>query len=336
MNVLGIETSCDETAAAVVRNGRAVLSSVVASQFQIHERYRGVVPELASRAHIKNINAVVGKALSASRSTFRSIDGIAVTVGPGLIGSLLVGKMAAQTLGWLHRLPCVGVNHIEGHILSALISHPRLEPPFLALVVSGGHTELIDVKKIGRYRPLGRTRDDAAGEAYDKVAKLLSLGFPGGPAVDAMATQGDPGRFSFGRAWLPGTRDFSFSGLKTAVLYKIRELGPDTVKTKSTKADLCASFQNAVVDVLVAKAIQTALSLKRKTVVVGGGVSANSELRRRMDETGKAKGIRVLFSPPALCTDNAAMIAAAGYYKLRTKKDRLGCVDPGLAIQNWA
>jgi N6-L-threonylcarbamoyladenine synthase len=336
LNVLGIETSCDETAAAVVKNGRIVLSNVVARQFKVHGRYQGVVPELASRAHVENLNAVVEKALSRARTPFGKLGGIAVTVGPGLVGSLLVGKMAAQSLGWLHRLPCVGVNHLEGHILSALMAHPTLKPPFLSLIVSGGHTELIDVDRIGRYKLLGRTRDDAAGEAYDKVAKMLTLGFPGGPAVDRLAKKGDPRAFSFGRAWLSGTRDFSFSGLKTAVLYKIRELGPLSVKKEAVQADLCAAFQAAVADVLVGKTIETAKSLGRKTLVVGGGVAANSSLRRRMKRAGHIMRLRTLFSPISLCTDNAAMIASAGYYKLKGGlSQRSLSVNPGLQIRSW-
>lgn len=337
MIVLGIETSCDETAAAVVKDGRMVLASVVATQFDVHKRYRGVVPELASRKHVENINTVIDKAIHASRQSWDDFDGIAVTVGPGLVGSLLVGKVAAETLGWLHELPCIGVNHIEGHALAALITHPTLKPPFLSLVVSGGHTELIDVRGIGRYKLLGKTRDDAAGEAYDKVAKLLELDFPGGPAVDQLAALGNPSAFAFGRPWLPGTRDFSFSGLKTAVFYAVKKLGKVRLKRRSVRADLCASFQAAVVDVLVGKTIETARGLGRRILVVGGGVAANSELRRRMEKSGRESNINVVLAPPQLCTDNAAMIASAGHFKLSHDgaQVRKLHVNSGFVIQSW-
>lgn len=316
MNVLGIESSCDETAAAVVQDGRKILSSVVSSQVQLHKPYFGVVPELASRAHVLVINDVIDRALGGQEST-RSVDAVAVTVGPGLAGALLVGKMTAQALGWVRDLPVVGVNHIEGHLLSPLLSDPGLKPPFLGLVVSGGHTDLIVASKWGEYQWLGRTRDDAAGEAFDKVARMLRLEYPGGPIVDRLAKLGTASRFPFPRAWLPGTWDFSFSGLKTAVLYKLRER---KVWPKQAIKDLCAGFQESVVDVLVQKTVAAAHALKVKTIVVGGGVAANSLLRQRFQSECRKQGFVLSIPPLSLCTDNAAMIAAVGYFKLKRLK----------------
>jgi N6-L-threonylcarbamoyladenine synthase len=317
--VLGIETSCDETAAALVRDGLSVLSSAVSTQIEIHQPYDGVVPELASRAHVETVNAVIDKALrDANLSTdLKNVDAIGVTVGPGLAGALLVGRMTADVLGWIHSKPVIGVNHIEGHLLSPLLSDPSVKPPFLGLVVSGGHTELIHAKAWGSYELLGRTRDDAAGEAFDKVAKMLELGYPGGPAIDRMAMEGDAARAAFPRAWLPGTWDFSFSGLKTAMLYRIREKKRWTLRDKK---NLCAGFQDSVVDVLVRKTIAAAHALGVKTVVVGGGVAANRELRRRFETISKKGPVRVLVADPQFCTDNAVMIAAAGYFKATTAR----------------
>ncbi|MBV9081006.1 MAG: tRNA (adenosine(37)-N6)-threonylcarbamoyltransferase complex transferase subunit TsaD [Elusimicrobia bacterium] len=319
MKILAIETSCDETAAAVVEDGRRVLSSVVATQIPFHRPYSGVVPELASRAHVVTLNRVVAAALDKARLTLSGRprpqpDAIAVTVGPGLVGSLLVGRMAAEALGWSHGIPVIGVNHIEGHLLSPLLAFPEVKPPFLGLVVSGGHTELIHVAGWGKYALLGRTRDDAAGEAFDKVAKMMSLGYPGGPVIDRLAETGDAGKFPFPRPWLAGSWDYSFSGLKTAVLYKLRERGRWSLKDKR---DLCAGFRASVVDVLVGKTMAAAAALKVKTVVVGGGVAANALLRRRLPQEAASRGFRVAIAPPALCTDNAAMIGAAGYHKFR-------------------
>lgn len=320
MNILGLETSCDESAAAVVRDGRFVLSSVVASQIKIHQPYSGVVPELASRAHVESINGVVAEAVRRSKKSLKKgIDAIGVTIGPGLVGSLLVGRMTAEALGWAHNVPVVGVNHIEGHLLSPLLVDPDIKPPFLGLVVSGGHTELIFAKKWGDYRLLGRTRDDAAGEAFDKVAKMLNLGYPGGPVIDRLAREGKADRCKFPRAWLPGTWDFSFSGLKTAVLYRLREKKKWTLQQKK---DLCAGFQEAVVHVLVEKTMGAAEAMGCRTIVVGGGVAANRRLRHMFEAVSQNQRQRVYVSPPELCTDNAAMIASAAYFSL--KKSEVG------------
>jgi N6-L-threonylcarbamoyladenine synthase len=318
MKILAIETSCDETAAAVVENGTRVLSSVVSTQIPFHRPYSGVVPELASRAHVVTVNRVVAEALRKAKLSLakgrRRPDALAVTVGPGLVGSLIVGRMAAEALGWAHELPVHGVNHIEGHLLSPLLAFPDLKPPFLGLVASGGHTELIHAPGFGRYELVGRTRDDAAGEAFDKVAKMMGLGYPGGPVIDRWAARGRADRFPFPRPWLPGTWDFSFSGLKTAVLYKLREKRRWTVQDKR---DLCAGFRAAVVDVLVGKTLAAARALGVKTVVVGGGVAANALLRQRLDDASRDAGVRLAIAPPQLCTDNAAMVGAAAYFQIR-------------------
>ncbi len=309
MIILGIESSCDETAAAIVKDGRTILASVVSSQIKLHQPFSGVVPELASRAHVSRINSVISQAMGSGRVR---LDAIAVTVGPGLIGSLLVGKMTAQTLGWAMNLPVIGVNHIEGHLLSPLLSDKTVAPPFLGLVVSGGHTDLILVKKWGHFRTLGRTRDDAAGEAFDKVAKMMGLGYPGGPIVEKMARWGRGSLCPFPRAWLPGTWDFSFSGLKTAVLYKLRT---QQHWTTSQKRDVCAGFQTAVIDVLVGKTIAAAKAHGVKTIVVGGGVIANRVLRDEFLRKTREERFRLSLAPVSLSTDNAAMIAAAAYFK---------------------
>lgn len=317
MLILGIETSCDESAAAVVKDGRTILGSSVASQIRLHRPYAGVVPELASRAHVESVNEVIEKALRKARCSIDTIDAIAVTIGPGLVGSLLVGRMTAEALAWIHHKPVIGINHIEGHLLSPVLSEKNLAPPFLGLVASGGHTELILARKWGDYRLLGRTRDDAAGEAFDKVAKMINLGYPGGPAIDRLARQGRAERCPFPRAWLPGTWDFSFSGLKTAVLYHLRE---KKIGSLQAKRDLCAGFQSAVVDVLVRKTMAAARALKVRTVVVGGGVAANQSLRKMFAERAAVDQIRVLIAPPELCTDNAAMIASAAFFSKEKKK----------------
>lgn len=311
MIILGIETSCDETAAALVEDGRRIVASSVSTQIPLHKKYSGVVPEIASRAHVEWVNSVVDAVVKKKKP-----DVIAVTVGPGLVGSLLVGKMTAEALGWAWNVPVVGVNHIEGHLLSAVLEHARLKPPFLGLVVSGGHTELLVEEKWGETQLLGRTRDDAAGEAFDKVAKMMGLGYPGGPVIDRLAKEGDAAAFNFPRPWLPKTWDFSFSGLKTAVLYTLRERKKLTLKDKK---NLCASFQESVVDVLVGKTLAAASELGFKTVVVGGGVAANSRLRERFLSDGKEAGRDVLIASPKFCTDNAAMIASAAYFKLNQK-----------------
>ncbi len=319
MKILALETSCDETAAAVVENGRTLLSSVVSTQIPLHRPYFGVVPELASRSHLITINAVVEAALKKAqiKKNLKGIDTIAVTVGPGLVGALLVGRMSAETLGWVHRIPVVGVNHIEGHLLSPLLSHPSLKPPFLGLVVSGGHTELIYARSWGNYALLGRTRDDAAGEAFDKVARMMNLGYPGGPEIDRMARGGDASKQPFPRPWLPGTWDFSFSGLKTAMLYRLQQRKRWSIEQKK---HVCAGFQEAVVDVLVRKTMAAASALKISTIVVGGGVAANSRLRTVFSERNEGGKFKILIAPPVFCTDNAAMIGSSAYFKVRYGK----------------
>jgi len=314
MKILGIETSCDETAAAVVEDGRRILSSVVATPIKDHQPYAGVVPELASRAHVLKVNSVVSKAIEKSHSR---PDAIAVTVGPGLAGALLVGRMTAEALGWVRRIPVYGVNHIEGHLLSPLLAEPDLRPPFLGLVVSGGHTELVYADRGGGYWLIGRTRDDAAGEAFDKVARMLGLGYPGGPIIDQMAQEGNANRYPFPRPWLPGTWDFSFSGLKTAMLYKLRERKKWSLQQKK---DLCAGFQSAVIDVISTKALMAVRAFHLKTLIVGGGVAANSQLRSALAEGARLAGLKLSVAPPNLCTDNAAMIAACAYLKIRHGK----------------
>ena len=314
--ILAIETSCDETAAAVIETGRALLASTVASQMDIHARYGGVFPEVASRQHILSVVPVVEQTLAQAHLTLSDVDAVAVTRGPGLAGSLVVGMNLAKGLALGSGLPLVGVSHLEGHIYSAWVydagDTPPSEPPFplLALLVSGGHTELNLMEKHLTYKRLGATLDDAAGEAFDKVARLLGLGYPGGPAIQKTAEDGDPARFTFPRAWLEGRWDFSFSGLKTAVLRQVRDL--EKGGRPLPVADLAAGFQAAVVDVLFSKAMQAARQFGAKAILVAGGVSANRALRQAFS---KQKEFPVHVPPLSLCTDNAAMIAAAGYYR---------------------
>ena len=314
--ILGIESSCDETSAAVVRNGREVLSNTIASQIETHRTYGGVVPEIASRKHVEAINEVIGEALEQSGVSKAELDGIAVTYGPGLVGALLVGVSAAKAFAFGLSKPLIGIHHIEGHISANYIQHKELVPPFVCLVVSGGHTQLVSVKDYGCYEIIGQTRDDAAGEAFDKVARTLGLGYPGGPAVDKLAGQGNPDAVAFPRVRLKDHPfDFSFSGLKTAV---INYLHNKEQKGENFSAeDVAASFQKAVVDVLVEKAVNSALLLDQRRIVMAGGVAANSALKRTMEEEAGKQHIRVLYPSPVLCTDNAAMIACAGYYRLR-------------------
>jgi len=310
--ILGIETSCDETAAAVVEDGTRILSNVISSQVDVHARFGGIVPELASREHIRNILPVVHEALVSSGSTLGGMDAVAVTCGPGLIGALLVGVSAAKSLAYSAGIPVVGVNHIEAHMSAVFLEHPDASYPFVLLVVSGGHTHLYLVNSCCDYSKLGQTRDDAAGEAYDKVAKLLGLGYPGGPLIDRLAAGGDPEAVKLPRALLePGSLDFSFSGLKTAVMYHVKSLGgaPDG----SALSDICASFQRAVVDVLVAKTMIAVETTGVNAVVVAGGVASNSALREGLTAVSRERGVRLYLTSPELCTDNAAMVAAAGY-----------------------
>lgn len=334
MKILGIETSCDETAAAVVSDGR-ILSNVVSSQVEAHGRFYGVVPELASRAHQQKIASVIADALQEAFPGSKVgdlpdlVDAVAFTQGPGLTGALLVGKTAAKTLSWTHELPLIGVNHLEGHAFAVEFVR-KVEPPFLALIVSGGHTDLVLVRGPGRYRVLGRTRDDAAGEAFDKVAKLLKIGFPGGPVVDRMSRQGDPQSVKFPRPFLPGTWDFSFSGLKTAVLYHTQRF------PKTRSEDICASFQEAIVETLVEKTLEAARNFRVKSIVIGGGVAANSRLREMLSERAREQGFEAHWPPPGLCTDNGAMIALVAEMRFRSGRlPKKSAVDPSMRMRNW-
>jgi len=309
--VLGIETSCDETAAALVMGGRDVVSSVVSSQVDLHAAYGGVVREIASRAHLELLNPVIAAAIVEAGVAESRIDAVACTVGPGLIGALLVGVAGAKALAMTWGVPFVAVNHLEAHLYAAFLEEPDLEMPFVVLLVSGGHTMLIEMVDHGRYRLLGQTIDDAAGEAFDKVARFLGLGYPGGPAIDRAAVHGDPTAIAFPRAMLHDGLDFSFSGLKTAVVNHVR--AHPHVSTEH----VAASFQQAVVDVLVHKASTAARQVGAKGLVLGGGVAANSLLRMQALEACERDGLRCLLPSPAMCTDNAAMIAATGWYRLR-------------------
>ena len=304
--ILGIESSCDETAAAVVKNGREVLSNVISSQIAIHEKFGGVVPEIASRNHVEAISNVVNKALKDANVTLDDIDAIACTYGPGLVGALLVGVSYAKALAYASGKPLIGTNHIEGHIAANYITHKDLKPPFLAFVISGGHTHLVHIKDYKEFEIIGKTRDDAIGEAFDKVARVIGLGYPGGPKIDKLAKEGKA------NIKLPETHfenlDFSFSGIKTAVI-NLNHKNPDL-----NKADLAASFEKAVTDVIVENSIKGCEQLGLKTIALAGGVSANSYIRGRFLELEQTHGIKVYYPDMILCTDNAAMIASAGYY----------------------
>lgn len=312
--VLAIETSCDETAVAIVNN-RQVCSSIVASQIPVHQQYGGVVPEVASREHLATINEAIAQALQQAKLDWEKIDGIAATCAPGLVGALLVGLTAAKTLAMVHNKPFLGVHHLEGHIYATYLSEPSLNPPFLSLLVSGGHTSLIYVKDCGRYETLGETRDDAAGEAFDKVARLLKLGYPGGPVIDKLAQAGNAQAFTLpeGKVSLPGggyhRYDASFSGLKTAVLRLVQQLEKDSEQVPV--ADVAASFQETVARSLTKRAIACALDYGLDTISVGGGVAANSGLRKNLQAAAAEHNLRVLFPPLKFCTDNAAMIGCA-------------------------
>jgi N6-L-threonylcarbamoyladenine synthase len=311
MLTLGIETSCDETAVAVLADRFTVRSNLIASQEHLHERFGGVVPEVAARAHVEALNPLLEQALSEADVGFGDLDAVACTVGPGLVGALLVGMAAAKTVALATGATFVGVNHLEGHIWANFLSHGEPEPPYVCLVVSGGHTMLVLMPEVHRYELLGQTLDDAAGEAFDKVARLLGLGFPGGPALDALAREGDPAAVRFPRPMADsGDLDFSMSGLKTAVLRYVKQ--EQAAGRAILAADLAASFQEAIVDVQVAKTIRAATERGIGTVLLGGGVVANSRLRERMLTDGEAAGLTILYPRLDLCTDNAAMIACVG------------------------
>ncbi len=312
--ILGIESSCDETAASVVKNGRTVLSNVISSQIELHKLYGGVVPEIASRKHIEKINQVIEEALEEAKVTLEDIDAIAVTYGPGLVGALLVGVAEAKAISYAANIPLVGVHHIEGHVSANYIEHLELEPPFLCLIVSGGHTHLVLVNDYGKYQIIGRTRDDAAGEAFDKVARAIGLGYPGGPKIDKLAKEGMKDAIKFPRAQVNGAEfDFSFSGVKSAVLNHIN--GCKMKGEEIVPADIAVAFQDSVVDVLVNKTIQAAKEYKMDKIALAGGVASNSALRDGMKATCEKNKLSLYYPSPIFCTDNAAMIAVAGYYE---------------------
>ena len=314
--ILAIESSCDETAAAVVRNGREVLSNIISSQIALHTLYGGVVPEIASRKHIEKINQVIEEALQQADVTLKDIDAIAVTYGPGLVGALLVGVSAAKAISFATGISLVGVHHIEGHISANYIENKELEPPFVCLVVSGGHSHLVKVKDYGEYEILGRTRDDAAGEAFDKVARAIGLGYPGGPKIDKVSKEGNPDAIKFPRAKVADSvYDFSFSGLKSAVLNYLNSCEMKGIEI--CQADVAASFQKAVVDVLVEHSMQAVKECGMKKFAIAGGVASNSSLRSALEKACAERGIEFYHPSPILCTDNAAMIGAAGYYEYR-------------------
>lgn len=314
INILAIETSCDETSSAVVKNGRVVLSNIISSQINTHKKFGGVVPEVASRKHLENISGVIDSAMNQAKVEYKGLDAIAVTYGPGLVGALLIGLTTAKGLAYGLNIPLIGINHIEGHIFANFIQYKELEPPFVCLVASGGHSHIINVLDYGRYKIMGRTRDDAAGEAFDKVARTLGLGYPGGPLIDNVSKKGKADAIDFPRAYLEeGSYDFSFSGLKSSVLNYI-----NSMKMKGTEintADVAASFQESVVDVLSDKLIWAAIKKKSPYAVLAGGVAANSRLRELLAKKCGENNIKVLYPDPILCTDNAAMIGSAAYYK---------------------
>ena len=323
MLVLTIESSCDETSAAVIEDGRRILSNAVASQIPVHQKYGGVVPELASRNHIRDIIPTVDRALEDAGVTLEDIEGFGVTAGPGLVGSLLVGVETAKGLAFSHNKPCVGLNHLEGHLTAALLDLDDADAPefpYLGLIASGGHSDLYVVRGLGDYTLLGRTRDDAAGEAFDKVAKMLGLPYPGGVEIDRLAADGDPDAIDFPRPmWTRKNLDFSFSGLKTAVLNHLDEHG---VPEGEALADLCASFQEAVVDVLVMKAMAAAYQNDVERVVLSGGVACNSRLRSKARDAAEEEGVELFVAPPRLCTDNAAMLGCIAEFYLTQSASR--------------
>lgn len=312
--ILAVESSCDETAAAVVRNGREVLSNVISSQIALHTQYGGVVPEIASRKHIEKINQVIREALHEAGMELADMSAIAVTYGPGLVGALLVGVSAAKAISFASGIPLVGVHHIEGHISANFIENKDLEPPFVCLVVSGGHSHLVVVKDYGEYEIIGRTRDDAAGEAFDKVARAIGLGYPGGPKIDKLSREGNPDAIPFPRARVAENEyDFSFSGLKSAVLNYLN--GCEMKKLPVNRADVAASFQKAVIEVLVEHSLHAVKEYGYEKFAIAGGVASNSSLRAAFEQECGRKGVKLYYPSPVFCTDNAAMIGVAGYYE---------------------
>ena len=312
--ILAIESSCDETAAAVVKNGREVLSNVISSQIELHKLYGGVVPEIASRKHIEKINQVIEEALEEANVTLDNVDAIGVTYGPGLVGALLVGVAEAKAIAYAKRKPLIGVHHIEGHISANFIENKELEPPFICLVVSGGHTHLVCVKDYGEYEIIGRTRDDAAGEAFDKVARAIGLGYPGGPKIDKLSKEGNPDAITFPKAHInDAPYDFSFSGVKSAVLNYIN--GCQMKGETFNQADVAASFQKAVTEVLVENAMRAVDEYDMKKLAIAGGVASNSTLRQAMKDACEKKKVEFYYPSPIFCTDNAAMIGVAAYYE---------------------
>lgn len=333
--ILAIETSCDETSAAVVADGKAILSNIVSSQVDLHKRFGGVVPEIASRKHLELINPVISEALDSARISLSDVSAVAVTFGPGLVGALLIGVSTAKALAYSCNLSLVGVNHLEGHIFANFLEHKELKPPFICLIVSGGHTSLVFVPDVATYQTLGETLDDAAGEAFDKIAGFLELGYPGGPVIDNLASEGDSQAATFPRAMIHTKNfDFSFSGLKTAVLNYVAR-GEKEQRDLSIP-DLCASFQAAVIDVLVSKTVRAAREKGVKSVVLAGGVAANSGLRDKFKKVCQGEDMKLYYPSPALCTDNAAMIGCAGYYHFKAG-ERLALnayPDPNLKLNS--
>jgi N6-L-threonylcarbamoyladenine synthase len=338
MNILAIETSCDETSIAIVGSKFVIKAFIVSSQIPLHSKFCGVVPELASRAHIDNINIVLEKTLSQANITFKTfknkIDAIAFTVGPGLTGSLLVGEMVAKSLSYAYDKPLIPINHLEGHIYSAILNNKLLKPPFLSLIISGGHTVLIIVDTFGTYKILGETRDDAVGEAFDKVAKILGMLYPGGPLIDSNAKNGNPNAIHFTRPYLNGSWDFSFSGIKTAVLNYIKKY---PINNKITLNDICASFNKAIVDTLCFKTFKAAENFRINKIVLGGGVSANSMIRKAFISLGKIKKMQVFLPSHNYCTDNAAIIGCAAYIKQQVvgiKENKIKS-NANSILENW-
>ncbi|MBQ3054334.1 MAG: tRNA (adenosine(37)-N6)-threonylcarbamoyltransferase complex transferase subunit TsaD [Clostridia bacterium] len=316
--ILGIESSCDETAASVVQDGKEILSNVISSQIDIHTLYGGVVPEIASRKHTEAISHVVNSALKEANCTLSDLSAIAVTAGPGLVGALLVGVSFAKSLAYSANLPLVPVHHIEGHIAANYLAHPDLKPPFICLVASGGHSHIVYAKDYLEFEIMGRTRDDAAGEAYDKIARILHLGYPGGPKIDKLAKEGNGNSMQFPKVHFKENLDFSFSGVKTAVMNYVHNM--EQKGEKINEADVAASFQEAVVGILVENTISAAKEKNITTICMAGGVASNSRLRKKMEQETKKRGISLYYPQPILCTDNGAMIAAAGYYEFISGK----------------